>query len=200
MNSRTPASRPSIRVVPATPEHWSLLENLFGPRGACGGCWCLWWRLPPKTWQAGKAGTNRTTFEALVCQSPIPPGVLAIHAEEAVGWCAVAPRGDYPRLARSRILAPVDDTPVWSVTCFFVAPRWRRRGLMVHLLEGAADLALRHGARFLEGYPVDLGNRTTAGTFLFTGAASAFRSAGFREIERRSPTRPIMRRDLDQAD
>lgn len=113
--------------------------------------------------------------------------------ERAVGWCALAPREEYPRLDRSRILAPVDATPVWAITCFFVASDWRRRGLTVRLLRAAADFARSHGARHLEGYPVDTRGRATASAFIFPGTASAFQAAGFREVARRSATRPIVR-------
>jgi GNAT superfamily N-acetyltransferase len=197
----TPIPNPdSVRLVPATAEHWDRLERLFGPRGACAGCWCMWWRVAPKAWRAGKAGPNRTAFRALVRDAAVPPGIVALVGDEAIGWCAVAPRQEYPRLERSRILAPIDAASVWSVTCFFVARECRGGHLTPRLLEAAAELARRNGGRILEGYPVDTGGRRTAGAFLFTGTCSAFLAAGFREVARRSPTRPIMRRALDRGE
>ncbi|MFN0069247.1 MAG: N-acetyltransferase family protein, partial [Limisphaerales bacterium] len=194
-----PAGRRShagaFAIFPATAARWTDVEKLFGPRGACGGCWCLFWRLAPRDWQAGKSGGNRAALRRLVGR-PVAPGLLAYAAGEPAGWIALAPRSEYPRLDRSRVLAPVDDAPVWSVTCFFVARAHRGCGLMRTLLEAAADYARRYGARWLEGYPVEARGGKTAAVFLYTGTAAAFRAAGFTVVARRSPTRPVFRRAL----
>jgi GNAT superfamily N-acetyltransferase len=113
-----------------------------------------------------------------------------------VGWCAVAPRAAYGGLARSRVLKPVDEEPVWSVTCFYVARDHRRRGITVGLLGAAAELAAKRGAKLIEGYPVEPKGGESPDAWVYTGLAGAFRKAGFREVARRSPTRPIMRRAL----
>ena len=176
---------------PLTPKRWPDLERLFGPRGACAGCWCMWWRLSRPEWNQGKGEGNRKAFRKLV-RSRVEPGVLAYADGEPVGWCAIAPREQYPRLGNSRILSPVDDQPVWSVSCFFIARGFRHRGLSVELLRAAVDLARTSGATVIEGYPHDT-KKTTADAFVYTGLASSFRKAGFREVARRSKTRPIMR-------
>ncbi|HKQ62266.1 MAG TPA: GNAT family N-acetyltransferase, partial [Candidatus Polarisedimenticolaceae bacterium] len=90
------------------------------------------------------------------------------------------------------VLKPVDAAPVWSVSCLFVARAHRRRGISVGLLRAARRHAARHGALLVEGYPVDPRGRAPD-AFVWTGLASAFRQAGFTEVARRSPTRPIMR-------
>ncbi len=87
----------------------------------------------------------------------------------------------------------MDEEPVWSITCFFVARTHRRRGLTVALLRAAARYARERGARVLEGYPVEPKGGRAADTFVYHGLASAFRAAGFHEVARRSETRPIMR-------
>lgn len=189
---------PTPSIHPLTPGLWPAFAELFGPKGACAGCWCLWWRLPRAAWNQGRGAPNRQTMRRLVQKGAIP-GLLALEAGRAVGWIALAPRTDYPALARSRILAPVDPQPVWSITCFYVAPSHRGRGLTVELLEAAARHARQHGATLLEGYPVEPA-KTQPAPFVFTGLASAFRRAGFREVARRSPTRPIMRRTLSDTD
>jgi len=174
-----------------TPERWPDLERLFGPRGACAGCWCMWWRLSRPEWNRGKGEGNRKAFRKLV-RSGAEPGVLAYADGEPVGWCAIAPRKQYPRLNSSRILKPVDDQPVWSVTCFYIARGFRHQGLSTALLKAAVDFACARGAKIVEGYPHDA-KKATADVFVYTGLASAFRKAGFKEVARRSKTRPIMR-------
>jgi GNAT superfamily N-acetyltransferase len=165
---------------------------LFGARGACGGCWCMVWRRSRASFEAGKSGSNRRLLHALAKKGP-PPGILAYRAGEPVGWCAVAPRTDYVRLAASRVLAPVDDEPVWAISCLFVRKDARRRGMSSKLLRAAAAFARQQGAAIVEGYPVE-SPLALPDPFVWTGVASAFRAAGFREVERRSATRPIMRR------
>ncbi|HZM70154.1 MAG TPA: GNAT family N-acetyltransferase [Candidatus Cryosericum sp.] len=185
--------RDGFTLKPLTPSRWSDLERLFGDRGACGGCWCMYWRLTRPEFERGKGAGNRRAFKTLVAKGTAR-GVIAYHDREPVAWCAAGPREDFPRLARSRVLSPIDDQPVWSVTCFFVLRPYRRRGLTVRLLAAAAEMAGRAGARLVEGYPVESRGARMPDVFAWTGLSGAFRRAGFEECARRSPTRPIMRR------
>lgn len=177
---------------PLTPERWPDLEALFGPRGAVGGCWCMTMRIPRSQYERDKGEGNRRAFRAIVESGP-PPGVLAYAGGDPVGWCAIGPRRNFSVLGRSRVLAPLDDLPVWSVTCFFIRKDHRRRGLSVALLREAVVFAARHGATIVEGYPVEPRKPEVPPVFAHTGLASAFRNAGFVEVDRRSETRPIMR-------
>ncbi len=177
---------------PLTPERWPDLEALFGPRGASGGCWCMWWRLKRSVFDQQKGESNRQAFRSLVEVGP-PPGILAYAGEKPVGWCAISPRQDYPGLERSRILQPVDDQPVWSVVCFFVARGYRRKGITVGLLRAAVEHARQRGARIVEGYPSDPKEGGHPDPFVYTGVTTAFQRAGFVEVMRRSEHRPIMR-------
>lgn len=181
------------QVRPLTAERWPDLERLFGPRGACGGCWCMYWRLPRKVFEANLGEANRCALLDLSKCDPAP-GLIGYMGDEPVAWCALGPREAYPVLERSRVLKRVDDLPVWSVVCFFVARRWRHRGLTVRLLSAACEYAAQHQAVLVEGYPVaPAAGKTPADVFVYTGLASAFSQAGFIEVARHSPTRPIMR-------
>jgi GNAT superfamily N-acetyltransferase len=184
-----------IEFHPATADRWADLEALFGPRGACGGCWCMHWRQSRSEYEKKKGEANRRALKKLVSQGP-PPGLVAYVNGIPAGWCAVAPRDTYPRLAHSRVLAPVDSAEVWSVPCFFIARKYRRTGLASKLLAAAAEYARKRGAKILEGYPVQPKRGAIADVFAFTGLAGSFRRAGFREVARRSATRPIMRLGL----
>jgi GNAT superfamily N-acetyltransferase len=187
--------RPRFDIRPLTPARWADLERLFGTRGACGGCWCMTPRLSRVEYERGKGEGNRRALRALVDAGRVP-GLLAYVDGEPAGWIAVEPRAAFAALGRSRILKPVDDRPVWSIVCFFVAREHRGRGLSVQLIEGAVDHARRHGARCVEAYPVEPRENPMPAVFAYTGLAAAFRRAGFVEVARRSPTRPIVRRDV----
>jgi len=150
------------------------------------------WRLARSDFDRLKGEGNKNAMRAIVDSGNIP-GILAYDGETPVGWCSVAPRTEFPRLERTRVLQPVDDKPVWSITCFFVAKSHRRKGITVKLLEAAVEYAEKRGCTILEGYPYEPRQPKLPDPFVWTGLASAFRKAGFREVLRRSDTRPIMR-------
>ncbi|MFN0149283.1 MAG: GNAT family N-acetyltransferase [bacterium] len=185
----------ALTFAPATAARWADVERLFGARGACGGCWCMAWRLSRAKFDAGKGDANKRALRKLV-MSANAPGVLAYAGGEPVGWCAVAPRAIYPALERSRVLAPVDDAEVWSISCLFVAKSYRNRGVSSRLLRAAAEFAREQGARIVEGYPVETRAGRLPDPFVWTGIPAAFARAGFAEVLRRSPARPIMRRTM----
>ena len=135
-------------------KHWDDFEELFGNRGACGGCWCMLWRLTRSEFEEQKGEANKRALKRLVDEGETP-GILAYRDRRPVGWCAVAPRTSYPALDRSRVLKRIDDHPVWSITCFFVAKPYRRQGVSVQLLKAAIEYVRKSGGRIVEGYPVE---------------------------------------------
>lgn len=152
----------------------------------------MFWRLARSEFVRSKGEPNRSSLFRIV-ESDVKPGILAYHQGEPVGWCAIEPRENYPTLGRSRILKPVDAEKVWSISCLFIAKPFRNRGVSVALIEAAAEFAGKQGAHMVEGYPHDLADRRLPDPFVYTGLAPAFLQAGFKEIARRSPRRPIMR-------
>ena len=176
--------------LPLTTDSWNDFVELFGDKGACGGCWCMYWRLKAADYNKEKGEGNKKAMKKLLKKSS--PGIIAYVKDKAVGWCAVAPRDEYIRLETSRILKPVDDKKVWSVSCFFITKELRGKGLSVPLLKAAVDLAISKGATIVEGYPTEPTGRM-ANAFAWTGIASTFQRAGFEEVERRSKGRPVMR-------
>ncbi len=182
-----------LDVAPVTPDRWDDLAALFGPRGAWGGCWCMFPILSSREFQAHGSAGNRAAMAALVAGGP-PPGLLAYDGDRPVGWVAVGPRERYGRIQRSWVTKPVDDVPVWSVVCFVIARDRRSQGVAGVLLDAAVHHARDHGAAAVEGYAKD---GATADEFAWMGPMSLFAKAGFREIARRSPTRPVMRLEFD---
>jgi GNAT superfamily N-acetyltransferase len=187
------------RFVPLSPDRWDDFVELFGPRGACAGCWCMWPRLPAAEWKRGAGQGNKRRMKKLVDSAREPPGLLAYVDGRPAGWIAFAPRDEYVRLDRSRVWKRVDERPVWSISCFFVARPFRGRGLTVKLLRAAAAHAKRRGARLLEGYPIDSAGGDMPDAFVWTGMVETFREVGFVEVARRSPSKPIMRLELSRA-
>ncbi len=181
---------------PLTQKLWRDFELLFGNDGACGGCWCMYWKLRGKEFSEN-TGDNARQMQKSIVDSKIVPGLLAYLDGYPVGWIAVEPRIAYPKLAHSRTLKPVDDQEVWSVTCFFIEKKHRRKGIAVELLKAAIEHVRDRGGKIVEGYPVDSKKEQPA-PFVFTGTASAFIKAGFKEAARNSPTRPIFRYAIDE--
>lgn len=186
------ASLHDLVVHPVTPERWRDLETLFGEQGAYSGCWCMWWRLKRSEFNGLTARDRKRCMKSIVDSGEVP-GLLAYANGQPVAWCSVAPRERFGSLERSRTLKRVDDRPVWSVVCFFVAEPFRGQGLMTKLLRAAVAYAGNQGAKIVEGYPVEGGRMLPGGTRAYVGIVSAFRSAGFVEVLRRSPRQPIMR-------
>jgi GNAT superfamily N-acetyltransferase len=182
----------NLTFHPLTPERWSDLEALFGKNGAYGGCWCMWWRVSRSEFSKQANEGNRQALKAIT-ESGEVPGILAYVENQPAGWCSIAPREAFPSLERSRTLKRVDDLPAWSAVCFYVARPYRRKGLMADLLRAAIDYASEHGARIIEGYPIDPKHDNLPPVSSYTGILSAFQEVGFVEVARRSEKRPIMR-------
>jgi hypothetical protein len=137
-------------------DDWPTIKELFGPNGACGGCWCMWWRVPQggKLWDGMKGKNNRAAFQKLV-ESGEVHGVLAFSGLKPVGWCSFGPRCSHPRLERVRALRRDSPERTWSILCFYIPSAWRRRGVARLLLKEATARAFHLGAREVESLCVD---------------------------------------------
>jgi GNAT superfamily N-acetyltransferase len=181
-----------LEVHPVTPERWGDLADLAGERGFTSGCWCMWWRVTSKEFDERHGAGLRRDLQRLVDAGPAP-GLLAYVDGVPAGWVAVAPRDEYPRLDRSPKLRRLDDRPVWSITCFTIDRRHRRRGVAAVLLDAAVDFAQERGAEVVEAYPIDPAGAKRSSAELYTGTLAMFERAGFEEVARRGG-RPIVRR------
>jgi len=151
----------------------------------------MFWKLRGKAFEDAKGYTTRQMHKSIIDSGTVT-GLLAYMNGEVVGWVAVEPRTAYDKLAHSRVLSPIDDQEVWSVTCFYVARKHRRKGITVSLLKAAVEHVREQGGKIVEGYPVDA-QKDMPAPFVYTGTASAYQQAGFKEVARNSPTRPIFR-------
>ncbi len=189
-------SKMKLTVHPLTKDLWHDLVDLFNRPGGSivRGCWCMYYRKTGSSASSAAAERNKRSLRSLVNRD-IAPGLVAYRDDRPIGWISLGPREDYARLQRSQVMKPVDDKPVWSVICFFIDPKERGKGVAKALLKAALAYARTKGARLLEAYPIDKKERSHP-DFMWFGAKSLYDQAGFKEVARRKPTRPVMRRKL----
>ncbi|WP_431804036.1 GNAT family N-acetyltransferase [Microbacterium sp. bgisy203] len=184
-----------IRIEPASDERFTDVEHALTGGGDGASCWCQWWMLRNKDFDATTAIEKRELLRTDL-RAPIPSALLAYVGDEAVGWVKVASRPAQPRLEATRDIRqspePIDDASVWAITCFVVRKEHRGEGIADALLAAAVAHARANGARVIEGYPVDTSVKTTSPNALFHGALSSFLGAGFTEVARPKPARPIV--------
>jgi GNAT superfamily N-acetyltransferase len=193
-----------LSIVPLTPDRFADLAALFEEGGDPKWCWCVYFRFRGRSWSNSTAADNRAALQTLTArdQDDHPaPGLVAYRADRAVGWVSLGPRDDYERLAYSKVLAPLDELPVWSIVCFVVSRRERGQGVAATLLDAAVAYAREHGATMLEAYPVDTGAGRVPSANAFHGTLSMFERAGFevvalRQFNESTPVRPIVRLTL----
>lgn len=174
---------------PLTPDRWGDFEGLFGAKGGYGGCWCANWRIPRKLQKPGE--TNRQSMRQQVLAGMVP-GLMGYDGTAPAAWCSVGPRTEFAALESSRRLKRVDDVPVWSIVCFFVAKPYRNRGVMEQSLRAALVYAKAGGAQVVEAYPVEAQEKLS-GYGGFMGFLTALERAGFRRVAKVSETQYIVR-------
>ncbi len=177
---------------PLTKENWIAFVELFGQHGAYGGCWCMFFRETSKQYKENSGERNKELMHDLVIKEN-QTGLLAFVDQRAVGWVAVAPRDAYPRINRSRDYKPMDEQPVWAITCFFTAKDFRKKGVTKFLIQQAISHAKIHGAQILEAYPTIPKEDKIPDDEGYTGFYDVFIKTGFKEVIRRSPDSPILR-------
>jgi GNAT superfamily N-acetyltransferase len=182
----------TVSVVPVTPDRWDELVAFFGPHGAYSNCWCAWFRVRAKDYDNGPG--NRRVLRRLTRDGAVP-GLLAYDGNDPVGWVSIAPREQFERILRSRVIGPADpdETGIWSLVCFWMPLRQRGAGIGTGLLAGAVDYARAHGAAAVEAYPVDTAGERRPSADLFTGTVEMFRKAGFTITAHPASGRPLAR-------
>lgn len=194
----------TLEIVPLTPDRLPDLAMLFGQGGDPKWCWCSFYRVRGVDFRTATAVSNRGVMEratAATATQGRAPGLIAYREGEPIGWVSVGPRGDYERLQHSKVLAPIDDRPAWSIVCFVVARSARGQGVARALLDSAIAYARDHGATLLEAYPADTDGRRISAANAYKGTVPMFEDAGFEVVERRqanrtSAPRPIVRREV----
>jgi len=196
-----------LEIVPLTRERFADVARLFGEGGDPKWCWCAFFRVRSVDFRTATARANRAVLERAVDQTAADgrsPGLVAYRDGDPIGWVSFGPRDDYARLQHSKVLAPLDDRPVWSIVCFVVSRRARGQGVARALLDAAIDYAREHGATLLEAYPVETDGQRVPAAHAYKGTLGMFTAAGFEVVERRranaaSAARPIVRRRVQPS-
>jgi GNAT superfamily N-acetyltransferase len=186
-----------MEIHELTVERWGDFETLFGANGACGGCWCMYWRLEKgERWEDLKGAAAKRRMKALV-KAGKALGALAYVEGVPVGWCSYGPRKDYARLDRAPSLRCADAERVWSVPCFFIKAGHRGKGVAGELLRFAVERIRVLGGEVVEGYPVKpaLDGKKLPGAFAWTGTRSMFAAQGFRVVGNRDGGKQRVRRE-----
>ena len=182
-----------LTFEPLSKKNWPLFVQLFGERGACGNCWCMYFRLKKDEFVAGKENeANKESMKELVLAGK-PTGVLGIYEGQAIGWCAFAPREDFLKLGNSRVHKPIDKERVWSVTCFFIDKNFRRMGVSVAMLKGLIEVARKQKVNIIEAYPTIPTQEKLPDSFAWIGLYKSFERAGFKIVDHTSKSRPMVR-------
>lgn len=190
----------TLDIRPVTADLWPALETLFGPQGACYGCWCSYFRLPPKQREILSRDDKKRLLKQAT-EASLPPGLIALHDGVPVGWVQVTPRAHVPRWNTDRTVSrPLDgddptDSGLWAISCFFIQSKRRGQGISHALLEAAVAHASDNGARIVEACPIEMAKQSKS-VGLFVGSVSVFRKAGFELATERKPGRPLMRKVL----
>ncbi len=190
----------AFSIIPATADRWDDFVTLFGPSGACYGCWCLHFRVPPKVREHTPAAQKREMMHERFLAGP-PPGLIGYRGETPVAWMQIGPRADVPEWNnRGRVTTPLDDAPaddvtVWAISCFFFKSSERGKGMSLAMVKAGIAYAGEGGARVLEACPMDKAKQAKS-VGLFVGSTSTFVKTGFREVALRKAGRPLMRYDL----
>jgi GNAT superfamily N-acetyltransferase len=188
----------SLTVEPVTRKNWGKFVELFGSRGACGNCWCMWPRLRKKDFVEGKQDDgNKNAMKELVWSGK-PTGILALYDDVPIAWCAFAPREDFLKLENSRVHKRIDDEPVWSIPCLFIDKKFRRMGVSVELLKGVIRYAKAQHIKVIEAYPAIPTKGVLPDSFAWIGLYRSFEEAGFRIADHTSKSRPMVRYYLNE--
>lgn len=182
--------------APLTADHWHELEKLFGERGAYGGCWCMWWRSSRKAFEQCQGEQNRQAFKQVVDNGEVP-GLLGFIEGAPVAWCAITPRENLESLGRSRVLKPLDEKPVWSLTCFYIDKHHRGEGLAAQMIEAAKSWVRSQGGSIMEAYPSVPKNGHMPPVNSFMGIPVLFERAGFELSASPSASKQVWRCYLD---
>ena len=187
-----------LSFEPLTKKNWEKFVQLFGEKGACGNCWCMYYRLKKSEFQEGKAKDGNKNAMKKIVWNNRPAGLIGLYDGQPIAWCAFAPREDFFKLENSRVHKRIDNEMVWSIPCFFIDKNFRRNGVSVELLKGAIKYAKENGIKIIEAYPTIPTQEKLPDSFAWIGLFKSFERAGFEVVDKTSKNRPMVRYYTDK--
>jgi GNAT superfamily N-acetyltransferase len=187
-----------LSFEPLCKDNWGKFVQLFGEKGACGNCWCMYYRLKKVDFVEGKADDgNKEAMKQLVFENK-PTGILGFYEGQPIAWCAFAPREHFMKLENSRVHKRIDNKPVWSIPCFFIDKNFRRQGISVEILKAVIEYAKSNQIKIIEAYPTIPTKEPLPDSFAWIGLYKSFERAGFEIADRTSKNRPMVRYYIDK--
>lgn len=116
-------------------------------------------------------------------------GYLAYVDGRVAGWVNASPRSTYQKYADVSLEGP-DPAKVVGVSCFLIAPPYRRHGVAARLLDVVIAEAGDRGAGWVEGYPHNEPEEGDSGHF--RGPRHVYERRGFEPVEEHA-TYTVMR-------
>lgn len=187
-----------ITFEPLTMANWAKFVQLFGAKGACGNCWCMYYRLKKADFNEGKADDGNKEAMQNIVKEGKPTGILGFYEGQPIAWCAFAPREHFIKLENSRVHKRIDNNPVWSIPCFFIDKKFRRQGISVELLKVVINYAKEHNIKIIEAYPTIPTKESLPDSFAWIGLYKSFERAGFEIVDNTSKNRPMVRYHTDK--
>lgn len=187
-----------LTFEPLNKENWPKFVQLFGEKGACGNCWCMYYRLAKTDFNEGKVNDgNKDAMHELVKENK-PTGIMGFYEDEPIAWCAFSPREDFIKLQKSRVHKPIDNEKVWSIPCFFIDKKFRRLGVSIEMLKGIIRYAREMNIRIIEAYPTIPTQEKLPDSFAWISLYKSFQRTGFEIVDRTSKNRPMVRYYTDK--
>jgi GNAT superfamily N-acetyltransferase len=172
----------SIEVHPVTEERiddWLRFfdRDAFADNPDWASCYCL----HPHVGDASERPWRDVRAEMIErLRSGATLGYLAYVDGRAAGWVNASLRSTYAKYSDVDPAGPAPDTVV-GVSCFIIAPPYRRHGVSSALLDRVVADGATRGARHVEGYPRRSGAREDAESFC--GPRSMFDTRDFTPAE-----------------
>lgn len=157
-----------------------------------GSCYCLEPHdpAPPEMPERPWRETRGLMIERLNTGGSF--GYLAQVDGRTAGWVNASVRIDYSSNFREIDPDGPDPSSVIGVTCFVVAPPFRRHGIASTLLDYVIEKAPARGVSWIEGYPFSDATRDDTAHY-FRGPRSMYEARGFEPVEVRERD-TVMRR------
>ncbi len=176
-----------LKIISVKNENWHDFEAFFEQKGILRNCWCMAWRMTKEEAKNNTSECRKQYIKARIA-ADVPIGLLAYDQERVIAWCSIAPKDSHTGLGGEESLENI-----WSLTCFFILPEYRKHGIAHTLIDAAKQYAKENGGQYLEAYPV----AEDSPSYRYMGFVSTFEKEGFLHTGKAGSRRNVMLYDLE---